>query len=49
MWERGEERKYESEDFHAQKYQEKGFDFSGMIEAVFDSPTMISFLPNGDS
>lgn len=45
----GEERKHESEDFHAQKYQEKGLDFSGMIEDLFYTPTTIPFLPNGDS
>lgn len=29
----GEERKHESEDFHAPKYQDKGFNFTGMIQA----------------
>lgn len=45
----GEERKHESEDFHAQKYQEKGLDFSGMMEALFYNPTAMPFLPKGDS
>lgn len=44
----GEERKHESEDFHAPKYQEKGLDFNGMIEALFYNPTAMPFLPKGD-
>lgn len=45
----GEERKHESEDFHAQKYQEKELDFSGMIEALFYNLTAMPFLIKGDS